>query len=195
MIISFQAEADKRRPADARTLDEVQKRLPDATNKDDVDAVKIAIEDIQHRGYSMEDIDPENERTIFHIALEERRMRVASFLVENCDVKFLSKHYTNLENQIPPSFKSSLHILAENGDAGLMERLLDRMPSLEKNQQLGSCIMPMFGDMQGLDDVMEFFRETTVIKVDDNRRRRVAAIHLAAMNGHHESIRSIVQKV
>ena len=110
MLILFQADADKKRLADARTLGEIQKKLLDATNKDDADAVKIAMEDIQHRGYSMEDIDPENERTIFLIALEERRMRVASFLVENCDVKFLSKPYTNLENQIPPSFKSSLHI-------------------------------------------------------------------------------------
>ena len=66
-----------------------------------------------------------------------------------------------------------------------MEKLLDRMPSLKKTQQPGSCIMPMFGGMQGLDDVREFVKETTVIKVDDNRRRRVAAIHLAAMNGHH----------
>ena len=107
-------------------------------------------------------IEPRRNMNLLHSALEENSQKISSYMIDNCSGEFLMKTYTNLEIQIPPSYKTCLHILAEQGHLELTELFLVKLrkqyPAVMPPFQ--ALIQPILKDLP-LDKVINNFTFNT----------------------------------
>ena len=115
-------------------------------------------------------------KTRLHAALENGRYKEASKLIKSETEDFLIKCFENYEGYSPPSYKSSLHIIAnlknKKQAMRLCQELLDNVKDAENRERLLNAT------------VVEEVRcgERTI-------RVKVAAIHIAAYTGNSEVVR------
>jgi len=111
-----------------------------------------------------------------HEALENGRYKEASELIKSESEEFLTNCYENYGGYSPPSYKSSLHIMAAIADqeqsAKLCRELLGKVKKAENRDcLLNATVVEVFGS--GAQRV----------------RTRVAAVHIAAYHGNAAVVR------
>ena len=116
-----------------------------------------------------------------HIALENGRYKEAHELIKSEGEDFLIRCFENYEGYSPPSYKSSLHLIAaitdEEQAVRLCRELLSKIKDAGNRERLLNAT------------VVEAFR-----RGEQTLRARVAAIHIAAYNGNSGIVRLLCQE-
>ena len=116
-----------------------------------------------------------------HVALENGRYEEARKLIRSESEDFLIQCFENYPGYSPPSYKSSLHLVAalvdEEQAVRLCQELLSKVKEAENRERLLNATV-----------VEEFTRGEQTI------RARVAAIHIAAYNGNTGVVRLLCQE-
>ena len=182
---------------DRETAKKLQEALFEAAANDYVERLKDALKDIEEHNLRSKDAekqklsleqpdlcDSDTGMTVLHFALDQKKLKVAEYLIESQKKPFLTATYINISKQIPPSKKSSIHLVAELGDEGLFDKLLQKLAGVDENSK--------FADNWLRAQATDFKNELVVEKFEEIGKRRVSAIHLAAIRGHTDLIQPLL---
>ena len=175
----------------------MQEALFEAAANDDVHRLKDALKNIEEHNLRTKDAekqklsleqpdlcDPDTGMTVLHFALNQKKLRVAEYLIESQEKPYLTATYINISKQIPPSRKSSIHLVVELGDEGLFDKLLQKLTGIDENLK--------FIDKRERAKMTAFKNEQVAELFEQIGKRRVSAIHLAAIKGHTDLIRHLL---
>lgn len=148
--------------------------LIDTARSDDLPALQSLLTQLEQKQISLchkEVRMSENQATVLHLALENDSMKVAEFLIRNCEEKLLFEEY-EVSVRGTPSKKTVLHLLCEKGNLQIITLMLDRIKPGKAKEA--------------------FLRKTVLTQIQGQRPRHLSSIHIAAIKGCTELVEYLV---
>ena len=152
----------------------LRRELMEAVSEDDVTKCQAMLSKLKADGHDLNHPnmrDPATSKTALHVALEKKSIAVATYLIASCDYTFLMED-CNITVDGIPSRKTALHILALNGNSDLAKSLLSKIPESDVKVQ--------------------FLERTVLMELEGQRPRQLPSIHIAALQGHIDFVKLLV---